>query len=439
MDQLEARKQVMRGQQRVFTGDSRPAMMSRASRRSSFVEPAEASPISASSPGPVSNRQPLLQFDSNGDLRALQQSASRGRIANSKSVFGVDQLWEKEMAKLKIIQEKDEAGRIEHEAEEAKAKKKKDKGKGKAIDPSIEFPQDEEQDLSATSSSFPSISPIKRASYLPPTLRIDLVSTGPPGLPVLTEGVPRKAAPSRLGLNDWFESDDESEREEGVRPARRLNKGKGRAVQETQSAGSEDDVPLSRLPPAKVAPVMREDSSGDEEGDLPLSTLAKHSMTKSTLPSDNDDDDTPLLLRMSKMPHLPHAENEDDLPLAYRHSHFAHRQSLETEHQRIAGEWWQREMQQQAAMAGYIPHGMPLPFPLPPMWGGAPQWAHPVMPMMGYPPMMAYPPMINPGVGAIDYPSPPVVAEKAIDSWRKEVPVAPTGPGPGSKTVSSAT
>ena len=173
---------------RQFGGDSRPAMMARQSMLS--IPHSPSSPLSATDSPDHAARAPLLSFDSNGNLSAAgaspdksafditaqgqnrmsyphpgmthSQSAQthlgagltpgpggmddRPRLAKSKSVFGVDTIWEREMAKLKIMQEaeaKEVAEREERERLKGHKKgnrksfwaggaKGKDKEKGKA-------------------------------------------------------------------------------------------------------------------------------------------------------------------------------------------------------------------------------------------------------------------------------------------------------------------
>jgi hypothetical protein len=143
---------------RQFGGDSRPAMMARQSMLS--IPHSPDSPAGSPDKGA---RAPLLSFDSNGNLDAAaspdkqafdartlhpdanrmsyphpgmshSQSAhtnlgavgiggdvgldGRPRLAKSKSVFGVDTIWEREMAKLKIMQEAEAREKADREEQE---------------------------------------------------------------------------------------------------------------------------------------------------------------------------------------------------------------------------------------------------------------------------------------------------------------------------------
>ena len=398
-------------------------MMARASRRTSLLEPLTDSPASSSPAHPNTARQTLIQFDSNGDLRSTQEASLSplNRLSNSKSIFGVDQLWEKELTKLKIMQEKEEALRGRQDAAQAKTKGKKDKGKGKAIDSTTASPHGPEQNLSAVSSSFPSVSPTKRASDRPPTLYFTPDEVDPPRLPVVAGNSLRKG---RLGVRDLIESSDEGSDEEEV-AKRTVDRGEGKlTVREEESDDSDDDIPLSQ-----VVPVIKKEESLEEDEDVPLSSLARSPVKIDSArliinTSQNGgvegDDDIPLGLRQSKSPHLQ-PQDEDDLPLGHRHSSAAYRQTLAAEQCRMTAEWWSREL---GARQGFGPYAsMGQPFPLSPMWGGAP--SH-----LGFP---GYPTAPSAYGGMMGYVQPPIVPspgpEKAIDSWRKEVAVAPAGVG----------
>ncbi|KAF7355282.1 hypothetical protein MSAN_01444500 [Mycena sanguinolenta] len=138
IDDLESRKAEMRGKTRVFTGDARPSMMARpqAQRRSTLIDPASLQDR------PDSMGRPLTQhMDSFGSQPALGQNAGNGpllkfddgdkmlrpgmtRAPNSRSVFGVDTLWERELVKLKEIEAQE---KVEEELQRAKEEKSGDK------------------------------------------------------------------------------------------------------------------------------------------------------------------------------------------------------------------------------------------------------------------------------------------------------------------------
>ena len=78
--------------------------------------------------------QPLLSFDDDGHLE--ETGIRDSRLPKTKSVFGVDTLWEREMLKLKEIEaeekrEAEERKRMEDELEAKMEKRRKQKEKEK--------------------------------------------------------------------------------------------------------------------------------------------------------------------------------------------------------------------------------------------------------------------------------------------------------------------
>ncbi|WVR05497.1 hypothetical protein IAU60_002515 [Kwoniella sp. DSM 27419] len=396
MDQLEARKAALKSRQRVFTGDSRPAMMARSSMYDmptvsispTSPEQAQGRPASIIVP-PHQPRGPLLAFDSNGEihptsaahLTAPMQGHQQERMTKSKSVFGVDQLWEKEMAKLKVIQEQErhaaEARRRVEEAkriaeEERRARKKKDKVKGKARESVVQPSQEEDH---RPMEEVLGISPIKRVGDLPPALVFE-----PKGLPKAQrpELEPEQPEPEAddLGTKDWFRSDEEDmEGERGQEAQNEDQAEEPEATEELRSeSDSDEDVPLSRLavPSRLIRTASRaetpsivaaaSDSEADSDEDVPLSRLT---ISKSPVPSvasrteplgslgltvpvgdtltpldgqnlgdeEADEDDLPLAVRQAQAKGLKPITQadiiEDDLPLGYKHAEKAQQQMAE--------------------------------------------------------------------------------------------------------------
>ncbi|ORY22583.1 hypothetical protein BCR39DRAFT_382521 [Naematelia encephala] len=467
IDQLEARKAAMRGKQRwargplirhgaepyrVFSGDSRPAMMA---RKSHLMDPNSLAQMlsgSATSPDLTRPTSFLAPSQSRPGLQSQYGDGGRlspvdARISKSRSVFGVDQIWEKEMAKLKIIQEAEARQKAEEETRAAlegkgkkdKGKKKKDKGKGRGV----------EQEYSEVPVDEPEISPLPHVDELPP--KIDYS--------------PEKAALSRelgtelaadqvaheLGVSSWFKEDEEGSDE--VRNA-----------ETEEESDEEDDVPLSKIAPVSV----RHEVNDDSDDEVPLSTLAKSTspITTNTLRTslgalpgdigtgslgllsndDEEDDDIPLALRrqqktaVSQMKNAPsEAEKlaiEDDLPLGYKHAEAATKQSLAAQAQvqaqaQVAGEWWLMQQQQEEAMRRATMFGYGMMPPYPGAWGNPQPSVYPYETMSMsmsnvHLPVMAYPVAGYGGVGPV---ATPVAASQNIDSWRKDVAVAPVSIG----------
>ncbi|WVF71818.1 hypothetical protein IAT40_006626 [Kwoniella sp. CBS 6097] len=420
MDQLEARKAALKGRQRVFTGDARPAMMARStiyemptvsisptspeqqqyqqypsSRHSSML------PVPGQIPGEQpQGRAPLLAFDSNGELHptspgglmAPPQNDRQGRIAKSKSVFGVDQIWEKEMSKLRQMQEDErraeETRRAIEEAkklaEEEKKKRKSKKGKGKER-MTIVVPDEDTRPVEEVLG----ISPIKRAHELPPALEFEPEKAPSPPSPPSQPASPEKTP--RFGENIDNDGLNEAEEEEGPRAEHSSPQAQQPNVIIAESGSESDsdsdaDVPLSRLAPPRSAhsggpkPLHNilggQESESDSDEDVPLSKLSirspgassnSHSnnhhhpssaqrlteplgslglslptFSPSGTPSnepggddndEEDEDDQPLAVKQAKARGLKPITKadiiEDDLPLGYKHAEKAQKQMAE--------------------------------------------------------------------------------------------------------------
>ena len=128
----------MHSKQRQFWGDNRPSMMARQSTlidQNALHAPLQPpvqndddllSPHSRSVPGSLNKRPNTMH-----DVPALNLPDGDGgdsadqRMAKSRSVFGVDTVWEREMVKLKGIQEAQSKADAEAAAKEAEKERKK--------------------------------------------------------------------------------------------------------------------------------------------------------------------------------------------------------------------------------------------------------------------------------------------------------------------------
>jgi len=310
-------------------------------------------------------------MDSSGDIdyTAPQLAGDtlnvKDRMTKSKSVFGVDTIWEKEMAKLKIIQEQEAeaaALRAAKEALEAKAKAKK---KAKKLSTqkapwelqlddgdmsAMEMEQAEEPAYKAYDAYV--VSPVNRMPILPPQLAYSPDKAIHMPVP---DDAPRVRAETQGAIDAWSDSDDDAPK------ARDKTKGKTKAKPVVSDSDSEEDVPLSKLakPNVHAARKMESGSESDSEEDVPLSKFRSPSVpvslaplalpgenigagslglhTQGTVPSltqgvivhqsknDEDDDDVPLMLRKNPAA----VEAEDDLPLGYKHADAVQRQHAE--------------------------------------------------------------------------------------------------------------
>lgn len=408
IDDLEARKQHMRSKQRTFTGDQRPSMMARASASStSLLDPSSIrnrpNPNRSSSYGTqgVERRQsmmkPLLDFGND------QRHSSAPMPAHTKSVFGVDTLWEREMGKLREIEaaEKIEAERqalLEAQNPSPGNNKGKKKGKGVASPPIVAPPM--------ASPSQEEI-PTQRLSALPPTLPAINTIRGPP--PVINDDdesdsdsgdeAPRaQPAPAAKWAD---ESDDEKPqvlRTTGVGPRQRLVR------KQTDDDSDDEDVPLSRVMSKSPRPRQAESDSDEEK---PLSML----LPKALMHGNDEDDDAPLGLRASTAFKGPaKGGDDDDKPLAFHPE-----QQRRTQYQMLAQQQFQQQQQQQMMMQAQFQNSM---------FFGNPSNAT----MSGFfpPPMsMAGPMMTGMGPIPMPMPSPPPIQDPSkaawMDQWRREV------------------
>lgn len=292
MDDLQDRKAQIHGRQRVFRGDNRPAMMERGQIRTqgTLIDSAalQTRPVTVLLPhGPISagteqrpnaNRastiQPLLNFDSDAP----------GRVANSKSVFGVDTLWEREMAKLQVMQEQQ---RLEQEAQKAREEEKQ-KRKGKKI-------------KKARGKNEPPVSPSAPETALEASAAPELnrMSSAPPTLPNITP------------LNQQIPPASPNESEASLPPANRRRRSVATLDAGGWFAGSSDEEEsgAKRDSGPRVAPVSggRDDDSDD---DVPLTNI------KVNAPASDDDEDAPLSSLKPKQGTLPDLKPTTTLDIA---------------------------------------------------------------------------------------------------------------------------
>ncbi|GLB33794.1 hypothetical protein LshimejAT787_0106780 [Lyophyllum shimeji] len=427
IDDLENRKAQMRNKQRVFTGDERPSMMARGSlyqRSNTLIDQAALQSRPASQHMPSfgsqgsqqalgrrnsSNIKPLLNFEEDDKPAAKAPGA---RLPSGRSVFGVDTLWEKEMAKLKEIEAKEKQEekerRLREEAKEGKKKKKKSKRKEKSKlqTPDPETLAPEETAPPRVSIEPPVLPDIPRANRRPPPPVTDNASESDQS----DDDVPAPVQqPESLDPHWHADSSDEDEgprRTTGTGP-RFLSKDTRRR----SGSDSGDDVPLSVAASRALKLPQRASDSDDER---PLSSLLQKKqpglldVNFDNLLSPNkggdDEDDQPLGLRVSRLAPSLHAnsqagDDDDDRPLA-----------LHPEQQRRSQLHMMAQQQQQFVMQAQMQNSM---YFSPPSMMGTPFFGPAMMPMMVQPPM--------------PIPSPPPMHDQAkfnrVDSWRRGVAV----------------
>ena len=358
------------------------------------------------------NAKPLLNFD---DEQTKFKLSAPGRMTNSRSVFGVDTLWEREMTKLREIEAQEEEERKRMEQEEQPEKKKGRKGKKKGQDPvqveANSYLEVERADGSRVSIEPPILPNVQRATRAPPKA-VEEVSDDDQS----DNDDPEPAGNAAAGdAGDWFSDSDEDKplRTTGV-GLRYRNQGS-----RAEDGDSEEDLPLStalnRAMQRQRATRLQLADDSDEE--KPLSTLLQKA--KPTAPAippinfdnlagreedDDDDDNKPLGLRASTIPNRSPQkgdDDDDDRPLA-----FHPQQQRRTQYQMMA-------QQQQMMMQAQFQNSM---FFSQPSMLGSGFFGPPVVP-----PMMMQPP--------IPIPSPPAQDTAKfgrVDKWRHDVAVEGT-------------
>ncbi|ODN72987.1 hypothetical protein L202_08385 [Cryptococcus amylolentus CBS 6039] len=460
MDELEARKNNMKGRSRTFMGDSRPAMMSRSSMHIDSGSLSPTSPSSSTSKRPGSfrpgGRQPLLRMNSNENIYALEAPDMNSRENKSQSVFGVDYIWEREMVKLRQLQEQEarlqkanqEEKRRKEEAEGKKKKKRKSRAKSKL---SEEWSRENWEKVDDPARQEPPVEPLQETASFRESIKErddksyiaegSVAGSPTPEEPVVEEDSDSDDSEANVPLSK-LANKSASLRSPSVQNA----SGSASIIQSSASASvvedddSDEDVPLSRL-------VHHSPSVSSSSQLRPLTTteplrLPFGSPTPSKSYSEEygaEEDDLPLAIRQAQSKGLKPPTRaevvEDDLPLGYKHADVVQRQMQKRNFSGLSG------------MSGM--GGPGSTFGAPQMGMGSPynsMWGMPQMPMgqmplgmpygqpmgygmgMGMPPMgmmgqmgqMSMPNLAGPGMmGGEGHEGPAA----NIDSWRHEVPL----------------
>jgi hypothetical protein len=365
-----------------------------------------------------------------------------GRPPNSRSVFGVDKLWEREMVKLREIEaqeklEEEMLKRKEEEEEKHKAEKKsKKKRKGKKL-PQVQQLPDVQQALQLPK-------PLISSEDMEPRVSIE-----PPVLPAIQRATKKPPPPPADDEDDEDEeSDDEepiisnrhtsepawhtgSSDEEGGGPRRTTGIGPRYPAQTSHNPvepDSDEDLPLVAAFNKALRPnrQLQHGDSDHEDEEKPLATLLRDTKLKQSsshldinfdrvsakVPSNNsddEDDDQPLGLRASRMPpgfDSVEDGDEDDRPLGL------HPEQRRTQYGFFPQQQQPMMMQTQLHNSMFFnPSMMGSGFFPPPM---AAPMMNPMNPMM----MMQAP---------VPIPSPPPVRDTAkfgrVDKWRRDVAV----------------
>ncbi|KAH9951682.1 hypothetical protein B0H21DRAFT_717066 [Amylocystis lapponica] len=357
IDDLEARKIAMQNKRRVFTGDERPSMMARSQvkRSSTLIDPESLKrPTSQrmdsfySTPDLArrnsANAKTLIQLDDEIPGARQHLGVDPVRPGVKRSVFGVDTLWERELAKLRQMEEADRVEaeeRTKREAQEELSRPKKGKGKGKK-----RGRRKDEAETPDGASAVPEPTPEPQPaspSFVLPTIQKTVVrKVPPPSADDDTESesdssdVP--AAQKRASqVADWYAGSSDEEK----RGPRRTTGSGPRHPQPTRIVQQNDDSSEEDLPlvatigraAQRMTQASRVEDDSDEE--QPLAVLldkrlrlpSMGSMGSGFLPGetggndDDDDDNKPLGLRASRAALSSQAfgsadqEEDDDKPL----------------------------------------------------------------------------------------------------------------------------
>lgn len=466
IDNLEHRKAEIKQKARVFTGDERPSMMVRGQiRRSSTLidpqtlgRPPSQNLDNAIIPNP---RQSLLRRNSSGGKPLLDMGGEKAPtnlgpgaeqlLSKSRSVFGVDTLWDLEMVKLNKMEAEEkaeaEARKKREEKEEERRSQKKKKGKSKGKGSAIPLGSTSSPDL-ASGSRVGSAPPTLPAIQKPILKRAPQVDDESESDSDNGDAVPK--ATLEKAADRWVSesSDEENELRRTTEVGLRYPSNANASPQFPQPNGddSEEDLPLT----AAVQRVVRRASQlgplgidDDSEEDIPLTAAAVRIAKRATQLShhaddedddedkplvdvinrarsvtfdgrsraDEDEDERPLGLRTSRLPlasqtSLPFigGEEDDDKPLAFHPE-----QQRRTQYQMFA-QAQQQQQQQHMMMQAQIQNSM---FFNPAMMGSG------VFTPMAVPSMMMGVPMAPP--------SPPPAHDAGkygrVDRWRRDVAV----------------
>jgi hypothetical protein len=378
------------------------------------------------------------------NVRARPQMGRTGSgLPQSRSVFGVDQVWERELAKLQQIEamekaEDEENQKIEAEKrkreEEKAAKKAGKKGKGKdtlnvytvANDDMALLPEEQ--------------IPIRRASAVPPLLP----AVNPFPMPAKVadsssesdsdcEPNPRKTQ-SRMqrsaSRQDWL-SDDERQAVPRPRP-RQVSQRLADGLRMDNS--DDEDLPLTTA----LAKAKAKQQAEDSEEDKPLAAVLNKAIStfdfggtvladigkpqeKSRTPKadDSDDDDKPLGLqhagtRQTMFARTGDGELDDEQPLGMRFSAAPSQIFMQQQQQQQ-----QQMMMQQQMMAAAQMHGSMFNPMFMAGMNGMGGGMHGIGMGMGFPntSMMQMPPMPVADPGLV----PEAAKLGRVDRWRRDV------------------
>jgi hypothetical protein len=428
---------------RVFTGDNRPSMMQRGQirRSSTLIDPASLKTYpgtpeapdprySTLSPNKTDKRissAPLVNF---GD----DDTGEAAGIPRTRSVFGVDQIWERELGKLKAIEamekeEEEERAKEEELASTKKKGKRKGKRKGKSAETETSpIPEDRPSSPPPTLPQVPSVRsrPVDRGQSsgdsddepLSHTRRESTMTLGvrgwfagssdeEDGPKVSRSGSKAKqsrlqvAAAPRLDPISGMASDDDDD--EDVPIAAQLRSGKFRSLRSRSADSEEEEIPIAALldkSRIKLPSPMRGSMFGG------LDIPSQHLSTPRLVDDEDEGDDVPLGLKHPQGARAAGGDEDDDKPLGLKYQpppSTSEQQYQMMMQQQMAFQQQQMQqqimMQTQAQIQNSMFAGSPMIGPLFPSFTGGPP----------------------PGMPMLTAPSVPEPSKLRVDKWRHDV------------------
>lgn len=200
------------------------------------------------------------------------QSSERPGNDRHRSVFGVDQVWQKEVAKLR---REEEAERAADEQVNGKRELSMPSAQDFELDGGLQPSYDETNDEEV---------------YNMPLLAGGInTSNSMPVLPPISTGNEAQAQ-KPLDIDDWGASDDENPKPRSKnRRAKRITRKVGSGIRNESGASSDEDIPLAQAFNVKVRPPRKQDQDSSSE-DEPLAKIVVSLLFAEARPDSSETD-----------------------------------------------------------------------------------------------------------------------------------------------------
>ena len=291
-------------------------MMARNLRPTTLIDPASLTDQSISQPKNARTSRNTRQNPlSSSSLKPLPDSYGKPDIPETRSVFGVDTLWQHEMEKLGEIQlqEAQEQEDARKEVEPQRIPKGKSERRRRKPIAKVQEPPEQSENVNIT---------FQKLSYIPPTTTRRPLPEDPDNLSA-DEG-PDTFTFTDHGNYSWHvDSSDDEGHLPPQNPSRR--KRYPRVAEQTQTLPARGDDSEEDLP---LATIRKIGIPGSDDEDKPLAQVLrqvnipmppKERAKKISDPrcESGSDEDQPLALRASRIPRpRQNEEDEDNMPLA---------------------------------------------------------------------------------------------------------------------------